>query len=116
MLGAAVDIRAARSAGSTILLIILIGLIFRSIGVIISTPGASLNSKERLFCVIAYIPKATVQAAIGAIPLAAGVPGGALILSAAVISIFLTAPLGALGIRHSSHKLLVRDASNVDSQ
>lgn len=106
MLGAAVDIRAAQSAGLALLIVIVIGLVFRSIGVIFSTLGASLNAKERIFCIIAYIPKATVQAAIGAIPLAAGLPGGGVILSAAVISIFLTAPLGALGIRHFSKILL----------
>ena len=68
--------------------------------------GSNLNSKERLFCKIAYTPKATVQAAIGGIPLAMGLPEGEIILAIAVLSIIITAPLGALGIRNFKDKLL----------
>ncbi|NLO08549.1 MAG: sodium:proton antiporter, partial [Clostridiales bacterium] len=79
----------------------------RSIGVIISLAGTSYNWKERLFCVIAYIPKATVQAAMGAVPLSLGVESGDIILAIAVLSILITAPLGAIGINYLSEKLLI---------
>ncbi len=88
------------------LIIIGIGLVARSIGVLISLMGTNLNAKERLFCVISYIPKATVQAAMGAVPLAAGVKSGEVILAIAVLSIFVTAPLGAIGIKIAGEKLL----------
>ncbi|HZK57597.1 MAG TPA: sodium:proton antiporter, partial [Clostridia bacterium] len=68
--------------------------------------ATDFNWKERLFCVIAYIPKATVQAAIGAVPLSSGVESGEVILAVAVLSILITAPLGAIGIHYSSKKLL----------
>ena len=71
----------------------------RSAGVMVSLVGADMNLKEKLFCVIAYTPKATVQAAIGAVPLEAGVAGGEVILAVAALSIIITAPLGAIGIR-----------------
>lgn len=107
LVGAQVDINVAIKAGSIGLIIILIGLLGRSIGVIISLTGTSYNWKERLFCVIAYIPKATVQAAMGAVPLSLGVESGDIILAIAVLSILITAPLGAIGINYSSEKLLV---------
>jgi len=78
----------------------------RSIGVLISLAGTDLNRKERLFCVISYIPKATVQAAIGAVPLAMGVESGEVILAIAVLSILVTAPLGAIGIKATGEKWL----------
>ena len=87
---------------------ILIGLIGRSIGVIISLSGTNFNWKERLFCIIAYIPKATVQAAMGAVPLSLGVESGDVILAIAVLSIIITAPLGAVGIHYSAEKLLIK--------
>ncbi|WP_303926445.1 cation:proton antiporter [Subdoligranulum variabile] len=68
--------------------------------------GTPLNRKERLFCVIAYLPKATVQAAIGSVPLALGLPCGQLVLSVAVLAILITAPLGALGMDLTYRKLL----------
>ena len=84
----------------------MIGLLFRSVGVWISVLGTKLNIKERLFCVIAYLPKATVQAAIGSVPLAMGLPCGNIVLSVAVLAILITAPLGAIGMDMSYKKLL----------
>ena len=106
LIGSAVNIQVAWEAGLMGLLIIAVGLSFRSLGVFISTAGSRLNSKERLFCILSYIPKATVQAAIGGIPLAAGVPSGEVILAVAVLSILITAPLGAAAIKLSAPILL----------
>ncbi|MBW9155715.1 cation:proton antiporter [Clostridium tagluense] len=109
LVGAQVNIYVAVSSGVLGLIIILLGLVARSIGVLVSLMGTDLNAKERLFCVISYIPKATVQAAMGAVPLAAGVKSGEVILAIAVLSIFITAPLGAIGIKISGEKLLPED-------
>jgi len=68
--------------------------------------GTDLNFNEKMFCVVAYIPKATVQAAIGAVPLAAGVESGEIILAVAVLSIILTAPVGAIGIKFAGERVL----------
>lgn len=106
LVGAEVNITVALEAGLMGLVIIMIGLLFRTIGVFISTIGSNLNMKERLFCVLSYLPKATVQAAIGALPLASGVEKGPEILAIAVLSILLTAPLGAILIKWSAPKLL----------
>lgn len=106
LVGAQVNIVLALDAGVKGILLILIGLIARSIGVLLSLIGTELNIKEKLFCIFAYIPKATVQAAIGAIPLSMGVESGDLILSLAVLSIIITAPLGAIAIKATGHKLL----------
>lgn len=106
LVGAQVNITLAFDAGVKGILLILIGLFARSFGVFISLMGTNLNKKERLFSVIAYLPKATVQAAIGGIPLSMGVKSGDLILSLAVLSIILTAPLGAIAIRKTSSYLL----------
>lgn len=106
LVGAQVNITVALNAGLKGLLLILTGLIGRSIGVLVSLINTNLNFRERLFCVIAYIPKATVQAAIGAIPLGLGIPSGELILAIAVLSILVTAPLGAIGIKLSAPRLL----------
>lgn len=107
LVGAQVNVRLALEAGLLGILIIGIGLLARSLGVLISLIGTDLNRKERLFSVIAYLPKATVQAAIGAIPLSMGVESGDLILSLAVLSIVLTAPLGAIAIKMTGSKFLV---------
>ncbi len=107
LVGAEVDINIALKAGGVGIILILIGLIGRSIGVIISLLGTDYNWKEKLFCVIAYIPKATVQAAMGAMPLSLGVVSGDVILAIAVLSILITAPLGAIGIHYSAEKLLI---------
>ncbi len=101
LVGAAVDIRYTLGAGLQAVLLIFGALVFRTIGVLLSVAGTKLNRKERLFCVIAYLPKATVQAAIGAVPLAAGLACGKTVLSVAVLAIILTAPLGAIGIDRS---------------
>ena len=106
LVGAQVNVKVAWHAGLAGTLVILVGLAFRSVGTYISLIGTPYNLKERIFCVIAYIPKATVQAAIGAVPLAAGVASGDLILAVAVLSILLTAPLGAIGIIISGEKIL----------
>lgn len=106
LVGAQVNIGVALEAGMVGIIVIFIGLIGRSIGVLISLIGTDLNWKERLFCVIAYIPKATVQAAMGAVPLTLGVESGDVILAIAVLSILITAPLGAIGINFSQEKLL----------
>ena len=87
-------------------------LIFRSIGVTLCLLGTNLNKKERLFCMIAYLPKATVQAAIGSVPLAMGLPCGKIVLSVAVLAILITAPLGALGMDATYRKLLQKNGDN----
>ncbi|WP_432409549.1 cation:proton antiporter [Wukongibacter sp. M2B1] len=109
LVGSQVNISVALDAGLKGLIIISFGLLARSIGVIIATLGTDLNWKERLFCVISYMPKATVQAAIGAIPLSLGVKSGDVILAIAVLAILVTAPLGAIGIKWSSKKLLTTE-------
>ena len=106
LIGAQVNIYLALDSGMLGLLIIAVGLVARSIGVLISITGTDFNWKEKLFCIIAYTPKATVQAAIGAVPLAAGVESGELILAIAVLSIIITAPLGAIGIKFSGERWL----------
>ncbi len=98
LVGAAVDIRYTLTAGFAAVVMILIALIFRSAGVLICLFRTGMNWSERFFCVIAYLPKATVQAAIGSVPLALGLPCGKIVLSVAVAAILITAPLGALGI------------------
>ncbi|MGO1368854.1 MAG: cation:proton antiporter domain-containing protein [Senegalia sp. (in: firmicutes)] len=106
LVGAEVNVFLAIDSGLIGIFIISIGLIGRSIGVIISLIATNLNLKERVFCIVAYIPKATVQAAIGAVPLTLGVEGGELILAMAVLSIIITAPLGAIGIKLAGNRFL----------
>lgn len=108
LVGAAVDIRYTLEAGVGAVGIIFAALAIRAIGVLAATAGTALNRKEKLFCVIAYLPKATVQAAIGSVPLALGLPCGNLVLSVAVLAILLTAPLGAFGMDATYQKLLER--------
>lgn len=98
LVGAAVNITALGGTGVKALILIFSALFVRMLGVAVSVYGTPLTLKERLFCAIAYLPKATVQAAIGSIPLAMGVPAGGTILSVAVLAIMVTAPLGAIGI------------------
>ena len=108
LVGAAVDIRYTMQAGIAAVLMIFVGLMFRAVGVSLCMLGTKLNKKERLFSVIAYLPKATVQAAIGSAPLAMGLPCGQIVLSVAVLAILITAPLGAAGMDLNYDKLLVR--------
>ena len=109
LVGAAVDIRYTMDAGLAAVGLIFIALVFRAVGVCICMIGTPMNKKERLFCMIAYIPKATVQAAIGSVPLAMGLPCGQIVLSVAVLAILITAPLGAIGMDVSYRKLLSKD-------
>lgn len=88
---------------------IAIALGFRAVGVCLCLAGTKLNRRERLFGIIAYLPKATVQAAIGSVPLAAGLPCGQLVLSVAVLSILITAPLGAVGMDLTYRKFLEKE-------
>ncbi len=106
LVGAAVDIRYTFEAGAVALLMIFIALVFRSAGVFVCLIGTKLNIKEKLYCIIAYIPKATVQAAIGSVPLSMGLSCGNIVLSVAVLSILVTAPLGAIGMDLSAKRLL----------
>lgn len=106
LLGAAVDIRYTLSAGIAAVGMIFIALLFRAVGTALCLVGTPLSMKERLFCIIAYLPKATVQAAIGSVPLAMGLSCGSIVLSVAVLGILITAPLGALGIDLTYKKLL----------
>ncbi len=108
LLGAAVDINYLLKAGPIAIILILLALVFRIIGVNLALIGTNLNNKEKLFCSLAYLPKATVQAAIGAIPLASGVQAGNIILTVAALTIVITAPLGAVGVDVSFNKLLAQ--------
>lgn len=112
LVGAAVDIRCAAQAGAAAVLMIALALVFRAVGVSLCMLGTRLNRKERLFCVIAYLPKATVQAAIGSVPLSMGLPCGQLVLSVAVLAILITAPLGAIGIDRTAGRLLMQENSS----
>lgn len=109
LVGAAVDIRYTMNAGIAAVLMIFLALIFRSAGVSLCLAGTPLTGKERAFCMIAYLPKATVQAAIGSVPLAMGLPCGQIVLSVAVLAILITAPLGALGM-DLSYGILLKKA------
>ena len=109
LVGAAVDIRYTLSAGLAAVLMIAVALVCRAVGVLLCVTGTQLSWKERIFCVIAYLPKATVQAAIGSVPLSAGLPCGKIILSVAVLAIIITAPIGAIGIDCSYKTLLEKN-------
>ena len=91
------------------IMILTISLFIRSIGVFISLIGTNLNKKEKLFCVIAYLPKATVQSAKASIPLQMGVLGGDIMQAIAILSVLVTAPIGAIGINLTCEKLLHTD-------
>ena len=109
LVGAAVDVRYTLTAGPMAAVMILLALAVRSLGVLLSVAGTRLDRRERLYCVIAYLPKATVQAAIGSVPLAMGLPCGSLVLSSAVLSILITAPLGAILMDKTGGKLLKKE-------
>ena len=108
LVGAIVDLSYVRSAGIKAVLLILGALAFRTTGVLVCLIGTKLNARERLFCVFGYLPKATVQAAIGGIPLALGLGCGNIVLAVAILAILITAPLGAFAIELSYRKLLAK--------
>ncbi len=110
LMGASVAIDSLKTAGITAVLLIFAVLVFRMLGVFLCVLGTKLKVKERLFCMLAYTPKATVQAAIGGLPLAMGLACGEIVLTVSVIAILLTAPLGAFAIDLSYQKLLNRDS------
>lgn len=106
MIGFSLDPAVALGAGAKGLAVVACGLVFRSIGVFAATAFSPLTFRERAFCAIAYLPKATVQAALGGVALSHGVPEGNVILAIAVVAILFTAPLGLLGIRFFGNRLL----------
>ena len=106
LVGIAVDIKYAFSAGVSVIILVIMALVFRMVGVALSLLGTPLTTKERIFCMIAYTPKATVQAGIGTIPLAMGLECGNMVLTVAVVSILLTAPFGAICVDGLYQKLL----------
>lgn len=109
LVGAAVDIGAAAEAGAKALLLIAGALVLRSAGVFLCLIGTRLSAKERLFCAFSYLPKATVQAAIGGVPLAMGMACGQQVLSVAVIAILVTATLGAALIESFGKRWLLKE-------
>ena len=106
LVGATVDLRYVASAGVSAVLLILGALLFRMTGVAISLLKTGLSKRERLFCMVAYTPKATVQAAIGAIPLSMGLECGNIVLTVAVLSILIIAPFGAICVDNLYKRLL----------
>jgi len=114
LVGATVDIQYALASGGAAILLIFAVMLFRMAGVFTCMLKTKLNIKERLFCMVAYSPKATVQAAIGSLPLAMGLPCGKAVLTVAVLSILITAPLGAFGI-DLLYKRLLFNASKESS-
>ncbi|WP_291648552.1 cation:proton antiporter [Clostridium sp.] len=112
LVGASVDIKYAMNSGIITIIIILGALIFRIFGVLLSLIKTEMNFKERLFSAISYMPKATVQAAIGSLPLSMGLASGEIILTVAVLSIIITAPLGATLIDNTYKKLLSNSKNN----
>ena len=106
LVGATVDISYAAKAGFMAVALIFLALAIRICGVFVCLVKTPISPKERLFCAIAYLPKATVQAAIGGLPLAAGVAAGNTILTVAVLAILITAPLGAMGVDSTYQRLL----------
>lgn len=108
-LGAAADIRYTLRAGPGAVGMILLALCFRAAGELLCLVKTPLRARERLFCVLAYLPKATVQAAIGSVPLSLGLPCGDMVLSTAVLGILITAPLGAFAIDWGAPRLLTQE-------
>ena len=108
LVGASMSIESVKDSGLIAVLLIVLLLVFRGLGVLLSVLGTQLNKEEKAFAIFAYIPKATVQAAIGAVPLAMGLPSGQIILTISVVAILVTAPLGAVLI-DQTHNRLLRD-------
>ena len=109
LVGATVDLKYAAVAGASAVLLVMGALVFRMMGVALCLIKTDLSRKERLFCMVAYVPKATVQAAIGAIPLTMGLSCGQIVLTIAVLSILITAPFGAICIDNLYKKLLEKE-------
>lgn len=109
LVGAAVDVGAAARSGLAAIGLIFGALCFRMVGVFVCTLGTALSKKERLFCMLAYTPKATVQAAIGSVPLAMGLACGETVLTVAVLAILITAPLGSVAIERTYRKWLQKE-------
>lgn len=109
LVGATVDIQYALASGLAAVALLFGVMGFRMLGVFVCLLGTKLQMRERLFCMLAYMPKATVQAAIGSIPLSMGLSCGNIVLTVAVLAILITAPLGAFAIDHTYRKLLSRD-------
>lgn len=106
LVGASVDLKYAVTAGAMAVVVVLLALVFRVVGVLLCLVKTKLTRKERMFCVLAYLPKATVQAAIGAIPLSMGLACGQIVLTVAVLSILITAPIGAICVDTLYKRLL----------
>lgn len=106
LVGATVDLRYAVSAGVYAVLLVVGAVVLRMPGVAMSLVKTELTKQEKIFCMVSYTPKATVQAAIGAIPLTMGLPCGQIVLTVAVLSILITAPFGAICVDNLYHKLL----------
>ena len=108
LVGVAVDLKYAMAAGVAVIVLIVLALLFRMTGVAVSLIRTKLTKQERIFCMIAYTPKATVQAAIGTIPMAMGLECGSIVLAVAVMSILITAPFGAICVDNLYKKLLTK--------
>lgn len=115
LVGASVAINRAVEAGVYAILLVLGVLVFRMIGVYLCVLGTKLTGKERIFCMLAYTPKATVQAAIGGLPLAMGLSCGNIVLTVSVIAILVTAPLGAFAIDFTYKKFLVFTQNTINN-
>lgn len=109
LVGSSVEIGSLRTAGVSAVVLILLVLLFRMLGVFVCMIGTKLTGREKVFCMFAYMPKATVQAAIGGLPLAMGLACGNVVLTVSVIAIMLTAPLGAFAIDLTYSKFLQHD-------
>ena len=109
LVGATVNIKYVTQAGIGMVVMLFIGLIFREIGTWISILKTGLNKREKIFCLISELPKATVQAAIGGVPLAIGLSCGNTVLTMAVLAIVITAPIGAIGMDLTEHRLITKD-------
>ena len=112
LVGVAVDLKYAMAAGVAVIVLIVLALLFRMTGVAVSLIRTKLTKRERVFCMIAYTPKATVQAAIGTIPMTMGLECGSIVLAVAVMSILITAPFGAICVDNLYKKLLTKSGVN----
>ena len=111
LVGSTLDLKYALNNILIAIIILIIGLFFRTLGVLLCLIKTNLTFKERIFTIISYLPKATVQASIGGIALSLGLPCGSIILTVSIISILITAPIGAILIDNLSDKLLEKTES-----